>query len=83
MVKYAPELLKITILLFVPPFPGDPYNTALTLIIATNVCVIGIIFGLTVKRVIGQRVRARKVVQRQLISTIGLDSLCSEGRIIY
>jgi hypothetical protein len=49
MGKCTPRLIKIIILFFVRPFSGDSRNTALTLIVATNVCVRGIILGLTVK----------------------------------
>jgi hypothetical protein len=57
MVKCTPRLIKITIMFFVRPFLGDPRNTALTFIVATNVCVIGALVGSTVKPPKDQRVR--------------------------
>jgi hypothetical protein len=55
MVKCTPELTKITFLWFVRPFPGDSRNIALTVIIGTNICVIGVIVAMNVKRPIYQK----------------------------
>jgi hypothetical protein len=38
-----------------PPFPGESRNTALTVMVATNVCVIGVIVAMDVKPPIDQR----------------------------
>jgi hypothetical protein len=54
IVKYPPKLIKITILLFVRPFPGRSRNTVPIPIVAKNVCVIGVILGLTVTPPIDQ-----------------------------
>jgi hypothetical protein len=50
-------------------------------IIATTVCTIRIILGLTGTPPMDQRIRARRVVQRQLISMIALDTFRSEPRV--
>jgi hypothetical protein len=54
MVKYTPGLIKITFRSFARPFSGDSCNTALTAIVATNVCVTRMIVATNVKRLIDQ-----------------------------
>jgi hypothetical protein len=54
MVKNTSERIKITIWSFVRQFSGDSRNTVLTLMVATNVCVIGVIVATNVKRPIEQ-----------------------------
>jgi hypothetical protein len=60
MVKCTPELMNTTFRLFVPPFPGDSRNTALTVIVVTTVCTRPVILDLTVKPPIIKGVHARE-----------------------
>jgi hypothetical protein len=54
IVRYTPECIEITFRLFVRQFPREKCNTAITIIITTNVDVIWIILSLTVTPLIYQ-----------------------------
>jgi hypothetical protein len=55
IVKFTPEFLEITFRLFVRSFPRDSRNTAITVIVATAICVMRVILNLTLQPTIDQR----------------------------
>jgi hypothetical protein len=83
IVNCTPEFIEITFRPFVRPFPGDSRNTAITLIVTTNVCAIQVVPGLTVSPLIDQSGLRQNGRSATIIFPILLETFRSESRVIY